>query len=415
MSILVPDYDRRREDISNSPDRAPVQALLSWYDRVKRELPWRKTSDPYRILVSEVMLQQTQVKTVLDYYERFLECFPDVHALAAADQERGLEVWKGLGYYRRARNLHACARRIVAEMGGRVPETFAELRRLPGVGDYTAAAVASIAFGQAKGVVDGNVLRVMARFLGIEEPIDDANTKRRIQEAVDGMICRDRPGDFNQALMELGATVCTPQRPRCDACPLSPGCVGRLQADVERLPVRRRKQQVSRSRRSVAVVERDGEVLLMKRPPDGLLGGMWEFLNLEQVSTRRGVQADQAAAKWQGERRARSSYDPAMGGVPRVVLEEVRSLTGTEALSWEFRGQVTHRFSHLEWEIDVFHVRLPGSGAQETSPKRGTLEVQENPPLPEILWVERESLHRYALPRVMQKVWETVVDGVAAG
>ena len=262
-------------------DAGPTQALLTWYDRVKRDLPWRKTTDPYRILVSEVMLQQTQVKTVLAYYDAFLARFPDVYALAAAGEDDVLSAWKGLGYYRRARNLHACSKRIVAEYDGRVPGSFAELRRLQGIGDYTAAAVASIAFGEAKGVVDGNVLRVMARFRSIEQPIDDAKVKRTIQEAVDSMISRERPGDFNQALMELGATVCTPHAPECGVCPLQADCLALAKGLAEELPMRRRRERVSFSHRVVAVVERAGRILVMKRPVDGLLGGMWEFLNIE--------------------------------------------------------------------------------------------------------------------------------------
>lgn len=358
-------------------------ALLAWYDRVKRDLPWRKTTDPYRILVSEVMLQQTQVKTVLDYYGRFLERFPDVYALAAAGEDEVLEAWKGLGYYRRARNLHSCAKRIVDELGGRVPRTYESLRRLPGVGEYTAAAVASIAFGEAKGVVDGNVLRVMARLLGVEDPIDDGKTKRAIQEAVDAMICRDRPGDFNQALMELGATVCTPTGPRCDACPLRQACRALSQGSPQRLPVRRRKQTVSLSRRLVAVVERAGRVLVMKRPADGLLGGMWEFLNL----TRSDGDEEDAVAR---------------------LLRDVRALARGEAHSWRLAGRVVHRFSHLEWEIDVYYVRLQAAGVAEARPVPETDGPLESKNALEIRWVKPQRLSEYALPRVMQKVWETV-------
>lgn len=346
----------------------PADDLLRWYDREKRELPWRKTSDPYRILVSEVMLQQTQVKTVLEYYEPFLERFPSLEALAAADEDEVLAAWKGLGYYRRARNLHACAKAVVSDLEGVLPRRFSELRRLKGIGDYTAAAVASIAFGEAKGVVDGNVLRVMARFLSIAEPIDDAKVKRAIQEAVDHAISPERPGDFNQALMELGATVCTPQRPDCEICPLQAACQAFSKGMASRLPVRKRRGKVHLSHRIVGVVERAGRLLVTKRPAEGLLGGMWEFLNLE---------ADSA------------------GATQDRLLSQVRALTGGDDFVCHRAGQVSHRFSHLEWQIDVYYVRVPADNGDEDGPEHEDVE-----------WVPREKIHELALPRVMQKVWE---------
>lgn len=347
----------------------PAEELLRWYDREKRDLPWRHTRDPYRILVSEVMLQQTQVKTVLEYYEPFLERFPTLEALAAADQEEVLAAWKGLGYYQRARRLHALAQAVVSDLGGVLPRSFSELRRLKGIGDYTAAAVASIAFGEAKGVVDGNVLRVMARFLGIKEPIDDARVKREIQAAVDRAISRQRPGDFNQALMELGATVCTPQRPGCGACPLQAACWAHAHGHSTRLPVRKPRVKVERSRRAVGVVERDGKILLLKRPPEGLLAGMWEFLNLET--------------------------DPDVAG--EALLAKAQELSGTDELTLVYAGRVIHRFSHIEWEIDAYYLGAWSGGVEERAPEQPASE-----------WVSRDELAERPLPRVMQKVWEQV-------
>ncbi|HLS90138.1 MAG TPA: A/G-specific adenine glycosylase [Limnochordia bacterium] len=347
----------------------PVKELLAWYDREKRDLPWRRTRDPYRILVSEVMLQQTQVKTVLEYYEPFLERFPTLEALAAADQEEVLAAWKGLGYYQRARRLHALAKAVVSEFGGALPRRFSELRRLKGIGDYTAAAVASIAFGEAKGVVDGNVLRVMSRFLGIEEPIDDTRVKREIQAAVDRVISPQRPGDFNQALMELGATVCTPQRPGCSACPLREACWAHARGHSTRLPVRKPKGKVERSRRAVGILERDGKILLLKRPSEGLLAGMWEFLNLE--------------------------VDP--GEAEETLLAKAQELSGTNELTRVYAGRVVHRFSHIEWEIDAYYLSALSGGVEESAPEQPAWE-----------WVSREELAERPLPRVMQKVWEQV-------
>src|SRR5690606_12646027 len=196
-------------------------------------------------------------------------------------EDQVLAAWKGLGYHRRALHLHAAEREAATRHGGELPRSYAALRAMKGIGDYTAAAVASIAFGEPKGAVDGNVLRVMARYLGIEEPVDEARTRRRIQQAEDDAVPRERPGDFNQALMELGATLCLPQRPRCDACPLEASCAARATGAAHRLPVRKRREKVKAERRIVGVVEQGGRVLLVKRPAGGLLGGMWEFLNLE--------------------------------------------------------------------------------------------------------------------------------------
>jgi A/G-specific adenine glycosylase len=255
-------------------------ALLAWFDRHRRDLPWRQTHDPYRVWLSEVMLQQTRVETVLPFYTRFLERFPTVQDLARAEVEEVLAAWSGLGYYRRARQLHAAARQV-AGAGGAFPGSVAGLRALPGIGDYTAAAVASIAFGVAEPVLDGNVERVTARWLALSGDPKSAAVRRRLHEAARELLDPERPGDSNQALMELGATLCTPRRPRCLLCPLRPGCRAAASGDPEAWPTPRRRRAVERHRLLAALVEepeRPGAVLLFRRADDReLLAGTWEL------------------------------------------------------------------------------------------------------------------------------------------
>jgi A/G-specific adenine glycosylase len=251
-------------------------ALLTWFDQHRRDLPWRRTSDPYKIWLSEVMLQQTRVETVLPFYNRFLERFPTVEDLAGAELEEVLTLWSGLGYYRRARQLHAASRRI-AEAGA-FPSTVEELLDLPGVGGYTAAAVASIAFGVVAPVMDGNVERVLSRCLALDEDPRASGGRKRLLAAAAELLDPDRPGDSNQALMELGATLCSPRRPKCLLCPLRPGCRASLEGDPESYPLPKVKRESERHRLLVAVVEDGAGVLLFRRPEDSpLLAGTWEL------------------------------------------------------------------------------------------------------------------------------------------
>jgi A/G-specific adenine glycosylase len=231
-------------------------ALIAWYERCARDLPWRRTSDPYAVWVSEVMLQQTRVDTVVPYYQRFLARFPTAAALAAASEDEVLAAWSGLGYYRRARLLHAGVREVVARYGGAVPEDAAARRALPGVGAYTAGAIGSIAFGREEPLVDGNVARVLARLRGIDTPLGRADTERRLWDEAARLVRGPRPGVLNQALMELGATVCTPKTPRCERCPVASECTARAACRAEALPVARAKK-VPRDVALVAVVALD--------------------------------------------------------------------------------------------------------------------------------------------------------------
>jgi A/G-specific adenine glycosylase len=250
--------------------------LLAWYERNRRRLPWRETRDPYRIWVAEVMLQQTQVKTVLPYYRRFLKQYPSLRRLARADLQAVLKLWEGLGYYARARNLHRAAGQLV-QGGGRVPDRWEEFRRLPGVGDYIAAAVLSIAFGRPHAVVDGNVKRVLARLFTIAAPANAASSRKVFQGQADRLLDRRRPGDFNQALMELGALVCTPKAPSCPVCPLNRLCAACRSGRVALYPRRVASRSIPEVQIAVGVVFKAGRLLITQRPTQGLLGGLWEF------------------------------------------------------------------------------------------------------------------------------------------
>ena len=256
--------------------------LLAWYRDNARDLPWRHTRDPYRIWVSEIMLQQTRVAAVLGYYARFLEVFPTVEALAAGDEERLLKLWEGLGYYSRARNLQKAAAEIT--MQGGFPDTREGLLALPGIGDYTASAIASAAFGRREPAVDGNVLRVMTRLTDCHEDILAQSTRQRIRAALEAVMPTE-PADiriFNQAMMELGATVCGPNTaPRCDACPVQALCLGCQRGTAEALPVKKAKKARRVEEKTVFLLMKEGRIALRKRRETGLLAGLWEFPNVE--------------------------------------------------------------------------------------------------------------------------------------
>ena len=253
------------------------RALLAWYDREKRELPWRGTREPYRVWLSEIMLQQTRAEAVAPRYEAFLSRFPTVEALAAADEEAVLKAWEGMGYYSRARNLRRAAMEVVRRGG--FPQSAKEWQKLPGVGAYTAAAVASIAFGEAAPALDGNQARVLSRLLAFDETVD---TPQRLRKPAEALIDRERPGDYNQALMDLGSGICTPRAPKCETCPVAAFCAARAGGDAEsypRLPppIARREVEVT-----VVLAYLGGRVLVRRRPSKGLLAGLWEFPNFSE-------------------------------------------------------------------------------------------------------------------------------------
>jgi A/G-specific adenine glycosylase len=254
-----------------------TEPLLEWYDRNARVIPWRFEQSPYRTWISEIMLQQTQVDTVIPYFERWMAQFPDVAALAAASEQDVLTLWEGLGYYSRARNLHKAARILARAYNGRLPQTVEDLQELPGIGPYTAAAIASIAFGLDAATVDGNIRRVFSRVFNLTEPLRSPVSEKRIWELAEANLPPGKAGTYNQALMDLGATICTPRSPDCDQCPISEECQAKKLGVVEDRPVKPPRKKVPSQTVTAAVIHRNGRVLLAKRPPVGLLGGMWEF------------------------------------------------------------------------------------------------------------------------------------------
>jgi A/G-specific adenine glycosylase len=253
------------------------RSLLCWYQRRSRALPWRKSRSPYRVWVSEVMLQQTQIETVIPYYQRFVREFPTVEHLAKAPLERVLELWSGLGYYRRARNLHRAAQDLVAKHGGQFPRNMTLARSLPGVGDYTARAVLSIAYNQPFAVLDGNVARVMARLLALRGNLHQPRFRHRIEENLELVLSRLSPGNFNQALMELGQIVCLPRSPRCSSCPLRRWCRGFKSHKPENFPDPKPRRQTEEWHMAVATLHKNQEVILFRGLGDGLLDNLWNF------------------------------------------------------------------------------------------------------------------------------------------
>ncbi len=270
---------------------APLASLLlDWYRPSARRLPWRGDHDPYRIWVSEVMLQQTRVETVIPYYQRWLERFPTLSSLAAASLQETLSIWEGLGYYSRARNMHRTAQIVVAQMNGQLPSEAASLRKLPGIGRYTAAAIASIAFGQDEATLDGNIRRVLARVFDVSEPARSPKGERSLWDLAVANLPAGKAGDYNQALMDLGALVCTPRAPACERCPVSEICQARRLGIQEQRPVVSARPPIPHYTVTAAVIQKNGTVLLCQRPLNGLLGGLWEFpggktMNGEDLTT----------------------------------------------------------------------------------------------------------------------------------
>jgi A/G-specific adenine glycosylase len=309
-----------------------IERSLDWFARNARDLHWRRERCPYRVWVAEVMLQQTRVETVSSYYERFLARFPTIHVLAAAPLEAVLKVWEGLGYYARARNLHAAARQVVAARGGRLPDTFDGLLALPGVGRYIAGAVASIAFGRDVPAVDGNVRRVLCRVFGIREDVTRSAVQRELERLAADLLPPGRAGAFNEALMELGATVCTPRSPRCDRCPLRDLCLAHADGDAEALPVRRPRKRVPHYDVAAAVTVRDdGRVLVAQRNAGDMLGGLWEF---------------------PGGKRERGET------LPECLAREMREEMDVEVGVGELLLVVEHAYTHFRITLHAFRCRL---------------------------------------------------------
>ncbi|MDY3764321.1 MAG: A/G-specific adenine glycosylase [Candidatus Ventricola sp.] len=330
-----------------------TQTILSWYDQGHRDLPWRRTQDPYRIWISEIMLQQTRAETVVSYYERFLARYPTVQDLASAPEEELLKAWEGLGYYSRARSLQKAAKEIVARYGGQLPADLEKLRALPGIGDYTAGAIASIAFGIPAAAVDGNVERVLCRWDAIKDEVGTPTVRRQIAARAQALVPPDRPGAFANAMMEMGATMCTPKNPKCLLCPVREGCMGFAQGIAQELPRKAKKKAQRVENRAVLLVFCDNRVLIVKRQ-EKLLGGLFVFPDvLEESDPARLCQALEALG-------IRAAYD-------------------------EKLGHARHVFTHLIWEMDVHAV-----------------VADEMTQVPGGQWVSRQELAALPLPTAVK-------------
>jgi len=345
--------------------------LLQWFDRQARDLPWRNTRDPYAIWVSEIMLQQTRVETAKPYYLRFLKRLPMIEKLARARIDTVLKLWEGLGYYSRARNLHRAAREIVALHDGHLPAAQEELVTLPGIGPYTAGAIASIAFGKREPVVDGNVTRVLCRIFRIRANPKQADVHKQLWSLAEELLPRARVGDHNQALMELGSEICLPRNPRCDMCPLSRMCEAHRHGEETALPVKRPRKELPTVAVAVGVIYKDERILIDKRRPDGLLGGLWEF---------------PGGKKEPGESLRDALYREVREELG-ICIEVKRSLM-----------VVHHAYSHFRVRLHVFECTfLPGKPRCQSCTA--------------FKWVRPNELRRYAFPAANNRIIESLWPG----
>ena len=343
-----------------------TRSVLAWYDQGHRDLPWRHTKDAYRIWISEIMLQQTRAETVISYYERVLARYPTVQALADAPQEELLKSWEGLGYYSRARSLQKAAQIIVSQYGGELPADVDKLRALPGIGDYTAGAIASIAFGIPAAAVDGNVERVLCRYDAVTDTVGTPAVRRAIAARAQELVPRDRPGAFANAMMEMGATMCTPRSPKCLLCPVRETCKGFLQGIAQELPVKPKKKAQRVENRAVLLCVCEGRVLIVRRK-EKLLGGLYVFPDVPDGTDPAALCAHMEALG------VRTAYDASL-------------------------GHARHVFTHIIWEMDI-HLLLADACA----------------PVPDGRWVTREELAALPLPTAVRRARELAMGILEKG
>jgi A/G-specific adenine glycosylase len=348
------------------PDQFPeiTQKLLAWYDREKRSLPWRGAADPYAVWVSEIMLQQTRVETVAPYFTRWMLRFPTLAALAAASQQEVLQLWEGLGYYSRGRNLHQAARLVMEQTNGCLPSTGAELRRLPGIGSYTAAAIASIAFGRDEAALDGNIRRVLARLFNLTALLRTPDFERKAISLAESLLPSGRAGDHNQAIMDLGATVCIPRAPACPRCPLTGFCQAFALGIQEERPLTIRKPAVPHHTVTAAVLRRDGAVLIARRPESGLLGGLWEFPG--------------------------GKVEPGEE-LPACLQREIREELGMEIAVGALIGVFRHAYTHFRITLHAFECRIVSGSPQP-------LEASE------LRWALPADLHQFPMGKIDRQI-----------
>lgn len=390
--------------------------LLEWYAQNARDLPWRRTKDPYRIWVSEIMLQQTQVATVIPYYNRWLERFPDIQSLADAPLEEVLKFWAGLGYYRRVRMIHQAAKTVVEKYGGKFPRTVEELLKLPGIGRYTAGAIASIAFGEPAPILDGNVKRIFARIFAMKEAIDTPKGEKRLWGLAEKLVrskvwgvgrtisllptpyppTRFSPGDFNQALMELGAAVCLPEKPHCNACPVKSFCRAFKRGRATEFPIKKLKEIAEKLQTAALVLRMNGNVLIQKQPEDGRWGGLWMFPHWpDKKAMMAGLKMLVGSGGW---------------GVRRKNRPTPYSLLPTHLMT------VHHGFTKYRIELKVYEQALREKGGQEgrRRGKKGTsLLTPLSPFIPSTpliqKWVCLHDLSGYPFPSPHKKIVEKLL------
>ncbi len=347
-------------------------ALIGWFETHKADLPWRRTNDPYAVWLSEIMLQQTQVATVIPYYERFLARFPTVHDLAAAPLDDVLKAWEGLGYYSRARNLHRAAQQVVTQYGGEFPATVDELLALPGVGQYTAGAIASIAFGVTAPVLDGNVMRVLTRLFDIPDDIRQARTKTALWALAEQLMPTERPAPWNEGLMELGRRICTPRSPACSTCPVSAYCTAYRNDAQHKRPVKSPKAKTPHYDVTAAVIfHPDGRLLIARRPLEGMLGGLWEF---------------PGGKREQGE------------SLEACLKREIREELGITIAVKQPIGTVKHAYTHFRITLHAFECRYVGGEPQALG-------------CADWAWITPEELDGYAFPITDQKIIALLRNG----
>jgi len=360
----------RRQNPMTPPPESLAQRLLHWYDAHAAELPWRGATDPYPIWLSEIMLQQTQIDTVVPYYTRFLKAYPTVHDLAAAPLDAVLKLWEGLGYYSRARNLHRAAQQVVNEHNGHFPNTVEGLLRLPGIGRYTAGAVASIAFGERAPVLDGNVIRVLTRLYAIGDDVLQSATQKRLWALAESLLPEARSGDYNQALMELGQTLCTPKSPDCPACPVRDLCRAYAEGTPAAYPVKAKAAPTPHYDVAAGIIRDDrGRILIAQRPLNGLLGGLWEFPGGKQEANET---------------------------LPNALKRELREELAIEVEVGELFCQVRHAFTHFKITLHAFDCIYRGPLAPYKEPQLFDAQA--------IAWVTPEQFAQYSFGKADRRV-----------
>jgi A/G-specific adenine glycosylase len=359
-----------------------VHHLLDWFSQYQRDLPWRRNKNPYYIWVSEIMLQQTRVDTVIPYFHRFIEKFPTIEALAEAPEEEVLKCWEGLGYYSRARNLHTAVREVKERYGSVVPREKREISTLKGVGPYTAGAILSIAYNKPEPALDGNVMRVLSRYFLIKEDIMKGSTRVYMENLIRELIPHDAAGDFNQALMELGAMVCTPKSPHCLTCPVMEHCEGRIEGMELSLPVKKKAKPPRVEQRIVSLIEGSGKykgkLLIRQRPQEGLLARMWELPHVD-------VQG--ASLNWKGSDEQNMDY----------IRERLAGDDGLHLEPEEFFMNTDHTFSHIHWDMKVYRCKSENEIMKEGSESDERVKYR---------WISLDEREQYAFPNVFLRIMQ---------